>query len=185
MRAKYASILAALVGSICCVGPPLLVAIGLGTGASLIGRYHWFFVIGALAILVWAWVNHFRERSRCACEHRPMEGRGTSLLTLIIASVIVLAFAALNVRSHAFAGSSAATPIANANLERVLIPVEGMSCATCEVAVQVALKRINGVASAKASVASKNATVDYDPAKTTPDQLVTAVNSTGYRASLP
>src|SRR5438309_9905298 len=115
MKGKYAGILAAVLGSVCCVGPLLLIAVGLGTGAALIGRYHWFFVIGAIVVLSWAWVKHFREKAQCACEHRPMEGRRISLITLVVASVIVLAFAGLNVRSYAFAGSPPATPITNTN----------------------------------------------------------------------
>jgi copper chaperone CopZ len=184
MKAKSAGILAAVLGSICCVGPLLLIAVGLGTGAAVIGRYHWFFVIGAIAVLAWAWVKHFREKTRCACEHRPMDERGISLFTLLIASAVVLTFAGINIHSYAFAGSQPAVPIANVNLQRVVIPVEGMSCVICEVAVRSALKRVNGVASAHVSVATKNATVDYDPAKTNPDQIVAAINSTGYRASL-
>lgn len=183
MKAKYAGILAAVLGSICCVGPLLLIAVGLGTGAAVIGRYHWFFVIGAIAVLAWAWVKLFREKTCCASEHRPMDGRGISLFTLLVASVIVLAFTGLNIRSYAFAGSPPATPITNVNLQRVVIPVEGMSCVTCEIAVRNALKRVNGVASAHVSVATKNATVDYDPTKTNPDQIIAAINSTGYRAS--
>src|SRR5580704_19041971 len=99
MKAKSAGILAAVVGSICCVGPLLLIAFGLGTGAAVIGRYHWFFVIGAFAVLAWACVKHFREKARCACEHRPVDGRPISLFTLLVASVIVLAFAGLSIRS--------------------------------------------------------------------------------------
>src|SRR5438552_16253751 len=105
MKAKSAGILAAVLGSICCVGPLLLIAVGLGTGAAVIGRYHWFFVIGAIAILAWAWIKHFREETRCVCEHREhrvMEGRSISLFTLLIASVIVLAFAGLNIPSYSF-----------------------------------------------------------------------------------
>ena len=184
MKAKSAGILAAVLGSICCIGPLLLVAVGLGAGAAVIGRYHWFFVAGAIAVLAWAWIKHFREKARRAYEHRPMNGRGISLLTLLVASLIVLAFAGLNIRSYAFAGSPPLRPIANANLQRVVIPVEGMSCATCEVAVRNALKRVNGIASAHVSVATKNATIDYDPAKTNPDELVASINTTGYRASL-
>jgi hypothetical protein len=136
MKTKQAGILSAVLGSICCVGPLLLIAVGLGTGAAVIGRYHWFFVIGAIAVLAWAWVKHFREKTRCACEHRPMDGRSISLFTLLIASAVVLTFAGLNIHSYAFAGSPPAVSIANANLQRVVIPVEGMSCVTCEVAVR-------------------------------------------------
>jgi mercuric ion binding protein len=115
-----------------------------------------------------------------------MEGRGISLLTLLLASAIVLTFAALNVRTYAFAGSPPpprSTP--SENLERVVIRVEGMSCATCEIAIRYALKSVNGVESVRVSAAAKTATVDYDPTKTNPEKLVAAINSTGYRATLP
>jgi copper chaperone CopZ len=36
----------------------------------------------------------------------------------------------------------------------------------------------------KVNAATKIATVDYEPTKTNPEQLVTAINSTGYRAAL-
>jgi copper chaperone CopZ len=186
MKAKYAGILSAILGSICCIGPLLLIALGLGAGAAVIGRYHWFFVTAAMVLLAWAWVKHFREQARCACEHRPMDGRGISLLTLIIASAIVLGFGALNINSYIFAGSPpAVTRSVSSELQRVVIPVEGMSCATCEIAIRSALKRVGGVESAQVSFATKTATVDYEPAKTNPEQLVAVINSTGYRASLP
>jgi len=35
------------------------------------------------------------------------------------------------------------------------------------------------------SAVNSTATVDYEPSKTNPEQLVAAINSTGYRASLP
>jgi mercuric ion transport protein len=185
MRAKSAGVLAAVMGSICCIGPLLSVAVGVGAGATVIGRYHWFFIIGAIAVLAWAWVNYSSEKPRCAREHPAVTGRATSLFALFLASVIVLVFAGLNIRSYAFAGSPPAAPIANANLQRVVIPVKGMSCVTCEVAVRNALKRIDGVASAHVSITTKNAAVDYDPAKTNPDKIIAAINSTGYRASAP
>lgn len=185
MKAKSAGIFAVLLGSICCIGPLLLVTVGLGAGVAVIGRYHWFFVIGAIAVLAWAWIKYFREKARCACEHSAIVGHGTRLFILLLISAIVVTFAGLNVRSYIFAGSPPVRPIANANLQRVVISIEGMSCVTCEIAVRNALKKVNGVASAHVSVATKNATIDYDPVKTNPDQLVTAINSTGYRASLP
>src|SRR5207253_10567560 len=98
MKAKVAGFLSAILGSICCIGPLLLIAVGLGTGAAVVGRYHWLFVAVAIAVLIWAWAKYFREQARCACEHRAMDGRGISLFTLIIASAIVLGFAALNIR---------------------------------------------------------------------------------------
>jgi len=186
MKAKSAGILSAILGSICCVGPLLLVAVGLGSGAVFIGRNHWLFIAAAVALLAWAWTKYFGEKARCACQHRAMQGRRVNLATLILASIIVAGFAALNVSSYIFAGSpSVAASIANADLQRIVIPVDGMSCATCEIAVRHALRRVDGVKSVRVNAGTKTATVEYDAAKTNPQQLVAAINSTGYRASLP
>src|SRR6266536_1503893 len=124
MKAKFAGILSALLATTCCIGPLLLVAIGLGS---------------------------------------------------------------LNISRYVFGSAPASaqtqTQLAN-GLNRIVIPVEGMTCVTCEIAVRHALKQMDGVKSAHVIVASKTATVDYEPQKTNPQQLVAAINSTGYHASL-
>jgi copper chaperone CopZ len=188
MKAKQAGILSAILASTCCIGPLLLVAIGLGSGAALVGRYHWLFLIGGIAVLTWAWAKYLREKTVCDCEHKPMQGRRSGMFSLLIATVILLGFGSLNISRYVFASAPASTQaqtqLAN-GLHRVVIPVEGMSCVTCEIAVRHALKRVDGVKSAHVSVATKTATVEYEMAKTNPEQLVAAINSTGYRASLP
>ena len=188
MKAKYAGIFSALLATTCCIGPLLVVAIGLGSGAAFVGRYHWLFLIAGIAVLTWAWAKYLREKTMCDCEHKTMQGRRSGIFTLLIATVIVLGFGSLNISRYVFASAPASaqtqTQLAN-GLGRVVIPVEGMSCATCEIAVRHALKQVDGVKSAHVSVVSKTATVDYEPQKTDPQQLVTAINSTGYRASLP
>src|SRR6266581_5189940 len=188
MKAKQAGILAVILGSICCIGPLLLVAIGVGSGAVFIGRYHWFFIIAAMAVLTWAWAKYLREKTVCDCENRPMGGRRSGMLTLLVTTVLVLGFAGLNISRYVFATTPATvqtqTPLAN-GLNRIVLSVEGLSCVTCEIPVRHALRRIDGVESAHVSAATKTATVDYEPAKTNPEQLVAAINSTGYRATLP
>ncbi len=188
MKAKQAGTLSAILASACCIGPLLLVAIGVGSGAVWIGRYHWFFLIGGIAVLIWAWAKYLREKTLCDCEQRPMDERRSGMFTLVLASVIVFGFAGLNVSRYVLASApaSAQTQTQAANgLNRVVIPVEGMSCATCEIPVRHALRRIDGVKSTHVSAATRSATVDYEAAKTNPEQLVAAINSTGYRASLP
>ena len=69
--------------------------------------------------------------------------------------------------------------------ETVTIPVHGMSCGGCTASVQRALARHPGVASAAVSLAEKNATVEFDPAATSPDALVQAIRAVGYDAAPP
>src|SRR5579884_4030934 len=96
MKAKNAGILSALLSSICCIGPLLLVAVGLGAGAAVIGRYHWWFIAAAIGVLALAWTKYFREKAACACEQGAMQGRRSGTITLLIATVIVLGFVGLN-----------------------------------------------------------------------------------------
>src|SRR5881296_4245081 len=117
MKAKQAGILAVILGSICCVGPLLLVAIGVGSGAVFIGRYHRFFIIAAMAILTWAWAKYLREKTVCDCEHKPMGGQRSAILTLLITTALVIGFAGLNISRYVFGTTPAAvqtqTPLAN------------------------------------------------------------------------
>jgi mercuric ion transport protein len=188
MKANQAGILSAILASTCCVGPLLLMAIGVGSGAALVGRYHWFFLIGGVAVLTWAWAKYLREKTICDCEHKSMGGRRSAMLALLVSTVLVLGFAGLNISRYVLASAPVATQtqmhLAN-GLNRMVVSVEGLSCVTCEIPVRHALRRIDGVKSAHVNAATKTATVDYEPAKTNPEQLVAAINSTGYRAALP
>ena len=186
MKAKQAGILSAILAATCCIGPLLLVAIGIGSGAVFIGRYHWFFLIGGMAVLTWAWAKYLREKTVCDCEHKAMEGQRSAILPLLITTALVIGFAGLNISRYVF---GTVPPVAenqlSNGLSRIVVSVDGLSCVACEIPVRHALRRIDGVKAIYVSAATKTATVDYEPAKTNPEQLVAAINSTGYRASLP
>lgn len=62
--------------------------------------------------------------------------------------------------------------------------VEGMTCASCAVAIKTALGKLDGVASVKVDVEGKKATVTYDPAKFTPDAIAKKVSDLGYPATV-
>ena len=93
MKAKQAGILAVILGSTCCIGPLLLVTIGVGSGAVFIGRYHWFFIIAAMVALTWAWAKYLREKTACDCEHKAMAGHRSAIATLLITTALVIGFA--------------------------------------------------------------------------------------------
>ncbi len=68
---------------------------------------------------------------------------------------------------------------------RITLPVEGMTCAACQANVQRALTAAPGVTKAAVNLMMHEATVHYDPAATNPEQLVAAINDTGYVSHLP
>ncbi|HEV2749475.1 MAG TPA: heavy metal translocating P-type ATPase [Gemmatimonadales bacterium] len=63
---------------------------------------------------------------------------------------------------------------------RIILPIEGMSCASCAATVQDALGRAGGVASAAVNYATGKAAVDYDDSQTQVAQLIQTVRDTGY-----
>src|SRR5436190_15185804 len=103
MKAKWSGTLSVLLASICCVGPLLLIAVGLGAGAAVISRYHWLFIAAAVVVLALAWTKYFREKTHCACEDKTMQGRRRGTVTLLIATAIVLGFVGLNTSHYLFA----------------------------------------------------------------------------------
>ena len=68
---------------------------------------------------------------------------------------------------------------------KVTLPVEGMTCAACQANVQRALTAAPGVSKAAVNLMMHEATVHYDPSATSPEQLVAAINDTGYMSHLP
>src|SRR5262249_21973210 len=74
---------------------------------------------------------------------------------------------------------------ATAPAEQCTIPVSGMSCAGCSSKVQRSLETTSGVRGANVNLMTGTATVTYDPAVTSPEQLVEVIRATGYGAEVP
>ena len=68
--------------------------------------------------------------------------------------------------------------------EKVDLPVEGMTCASCASRIESRLNAIDGV-DASVNFATERASVSFDPSRVETDQLLGAVESAGYRAELP
>ena len=69
-------------------------------------------------------------------------------------------------------------------IERIDLPITGMTCASCVRRVERALNDVDG-ATASVNYAIEQASVEFDPARVAPQQLVEAVTSIGYGAQLP
>ncbi len=65
--------------------------------------------------------------------------------------------------------------------QRVTLPIEGMSCASCAATVQEALGGAPGVSAASVNYATAKAAVDYDDTQTAVGRLAQAVRDAGYQ----
>ena len=64
--------------------------------------------------------------------------------------------------------------------ERMTLPIEGMSCASCANRVETALGNADGVASANVNFATERADVTYNPDATSAQALVQVVDASGF-----
>ena len=68
---------------------------------------------------------------------------------------------------------------------RVVIPVNGMTCGACASAITRAVKKLDGVITVDVDYEKGSTTVVLEEEKVTTEQIVEAINKTGFKASMP
>lgn len=66
--------------------------------------------------------------------------------------------------------------------ENACFEIQGMTCATCPITVKAAIKKLKGINDVKASLADKNAIVDFDSKTTNAAEIRKAIDAIGYKA---
>jgi P-type Cu+ transporter len=67
--------------------------------------------------------------------------------------------------------------------ERLELPIEGMTCASCATRIEKRLNKLEGV-EATVNYATENAAVHFDPLRVAPEDLIDAIEAAGYQAKL-
>ena len=67
--------------------------------------------------------------------------------------------------------------------ERLELPIEGMTCASCATRIEKRLNKLDGV-EATVNYATENAAVHFDPLRVAPEDLIGAIEAAGYHARL-
>jgi len=69
-------------------------------------------------------------------------------------------------------------------VQRLELPIEGMTCTSCAARIERRLNRLEGV-EATVNYATERAAVEFDAEQVAPEELLAAVEAAGYRARLP
>ena len=192
----FGAIGGAILASVCCIGPVVLAGLSVGAVAAAQSLASWRPVFLALTTIFLGAGFYFtyRKPRQEACTGEACEVPGLarwSRLVLWVVTIVVLVLVtfpyyygplrgALDKPAKVVGRASASPQLAKAELE-----ITGMSCEGCAVVVKNKLLETAGVAEAEVDYPAGRARVKYDPAKTATSKLIEAVNSAGYRASLP
>jgi Cu+-exporting ATPase len=67
-------------------------------------------------------------------------------------------------------------------LASTLLTIEGMTCASCAMRVEKGLKRLSGVTESQVNLATERATVEYQPALVSLEDILAKIEALGYQA---
>jgi len=188
-------IIAALTASVCCVGPLLL--LGLGIGGAWVGNltalepFRPYLMTVTLAVLAYAFYKIYKPKpevcepgSYCA---NPKSDR-INKITLWVSTVFVIGLLATPyIAGEMVAAENAETDRLSeqlANLKQITLDVPGMNCPSCPFTVQKSLKKLDGVISARATLEDKKALVIYNPSLVSPEEMMEATANAGYPSGI-
>lgn len=187
------SILAALVASLCCIGPIVAALLGLGAFSAAAGfemLRSYLLVLTALLLGAGFYLTYRRREVRCedgTC--KVQRANRTSKILLWIVTALAIGLAALPYWSAALlrtAGSSNAISqterSTGLNEVKATITVNGMTCDVCAATVERALARTPGIVSVDVAYQSGVAVVVYDPNVVDLDTIRGAIDGTGFKA---
>ena len=183
-------LLAAFTAGLCCIGPPVFLALGLGsfTAAAFFEVVRPAFLILAAIFLGWAWYTLLqRKKGSCAedthCQAKPVRRRDIVLLSVFSLAVIALAgYPYLLLTGTSPTAETEAVSDEPVSGISTVVSVAGMTCPACAVGIQKALKSTDGILAARVVYETKTATVVFDEQIVSKEQIVTVINNTGFKA---
>lgn len=187
-----AGIIAALGASLCCITPVLALVAGIGGVASAfswLDPYRPYLITLTVGVLAFAWYQKLKPKKQavvCDCEDDKQEKPFVqSKAFLGVVTVLALLLLSFPYYPDAFfpgpANKAVAAVAQPAQLQKVSLKIEGMTCGGCESSVNYALSTKEGVLEAKTSYEERMANVTYDPALVTHETLIKAIEEeVGY-----
>lgn len=185
----FVAVVSALIASICCMGPLVLLALGI-TGAwignlTALEPYRPIFIIVTLGFLGFAFYGAYRKPKTETCHAegacaRPGSKERLKIILWIVAGLILVLLAFPYLVAYVYAGNEGA---GKTEVEKVILEVKNMTCPSCIVPVKKSLTRLDGVKEAKVTLEPPEAIVIYDPNKVKIEDLIRATTNVGYPSS--
>lgn len=185
-----AGVIAAIVASLCCITPVLALIGGLGGAASAFSWLEPFrpYLIGfTILVFAFAWYQKLKPKTKeeieCACEEDEKPSFYQTKTFLGIVTVFAALMLGFPYYSHIFypKTESKVVIIESGNVVQANFDIEGMTCSGCEEHIKNAVAQLPGYIEATADHQTGKATVKFDKSKSSLDDVVAAINKTGYK----
>ena len=179
------SVITAIAASACCIGPAILLALGVGGlgFASFLDPYRPYF-LGLTAVLLGS-AFYFAYRpvraEACAADgHCAPASRKRMRTTVWIASAVAL----LAGFYPYIEGARAQAPLEEQGIRAVSLDIKGMTCSACANHIRAELEKVDGVQGAVVRYPEADARVELESSDVSDDELLEAVKRAGYQGSI-
>lgn len=178
-------IIAAIIASLCCIGPVLVALVGIGSiGAFAVFENYRPYLIGITVVLLGVAFYLVYKNREVKCEDGTCKIEDAGKWNKIgVWSATILAVAAIAFPYLGVAPSAPAN-VAVQGKAIVTLSIEGMDCKACAKGVEASLARIKGVRKANVEYDQGKAEIEYDPAIVQPKAFVDQVNESGFTAKI-
>lgn len=192
-----AAVISAAIASACCWLPLLLLAVGVsaaGAGSAFEATRPYFLAAAAVFLALGFYLSYFRKPTCApdgACATPNPKVQRFNRVMLWVASAVVLALALFPNYVGALLGTNTqdsdedALVAPAAGTQKLVISVDGMTCASCVAAVKRTVTSLDGVRSVEVSLEQKRATVRYEENTVKPEQIREAITKLGYKVGEP
>lgn len=183
--ASVGGVTAAIVASLCCIGPVLVVFLGVGSIAAFsVFEIYRPYLIGLTIVLIGlAFYLTYRKRVvKCEDGMCKLESAG-KWAKIGVWSVTILATFAIGFPYFGFAPQTTVNTAVDSTAV-VTLNIGGMDCKACAAGIEGSLASIKGVRKARVDFQSGKGTVEYDARIVEPTLFVKRVKESGFTVTI-
>lgn len=193
-----AGVISAIAASLCCITPVLALIAGSSGVAS---AFSWleparpYLIVLTLLVLGFAWYQKLKQKKvdmECVCEENDLpDGKAgkpsfwQSKTFLGIVTVFAILMLVFPYYSHIFYPKTETKVIVvdPNNIVQANFDIEAMTCQGCEEHIKNAVAQLPGFIEATADHTTGKAIVKFDKSRSTMEQVIEAINETGYKVT--
>lgn len=178
-------IAAAVIASLCCIGPVVVVLLGAGSIAafSIFEIYRPYLIGLTAALLGLAFYLTYRKRE-VKCEDGTCKGESAGKWAKSgVWTATLLAGVAVAFPYFGFAPQSSLNKSVDSTAV-VTLSISGMDCKACATGLEGSLAGMKGVRKARVDFEGGKATLDYDAKIVKPAAFIDRVNESGFTATI-
>jgi mercuric ion transport protein len=177
------SVISAIIGSICCIGPIVAGAVGLGSGAFFLKfePYRPLFIAIALLAIGFGFYSIYFKRPKVKCddgECRVEVPSKFSKISLWLTTVIVL-----SIIFFPYLSSPGITDAVqnDGNSKRAVLKIDGLDCEACIVSINYFLREESGVKILNADFEGGKLYIEFKPDSISLDKIADVINRIGFK----